>query len=107
MIKRSLKNNKIEDMKEDKKYDDEKSKNQNFLSSKGNKLNINYKNNNILNMANELKKDKVNIDVKKLESMLGIKVFLINAQNKTDTQNVFDYILNISVFLDFGPFSFQ
>ena len=33
-----------------------------------------------INMANELKKNGVTVDIKKLESVLGVKIFLINAQ---------------------------
>lgn len=45
-----------------------------------------------INMANELKKNGISIDIKKLEQMLGTKVFLINAQNKADAKKVFEYM---------------
>ena len=85
MIKRSLKNNKIEDMKEDKKYDDEKSKNQNFLSSKGNKLNINYKNNNNLKIQMKLK----NLEFKKNREKEYIKMLDMQKLRKQEMiQNI-------------------
>ncbi len=47
-----------------------------------------------INMANELKKNGIEIDTKKIEQALGIKVFLLNAQNKKQVQKMFDWILN-------------
>ncbi|HAJ77625.1 MAG TPA: ferrous iron transport protein B [Clostridiales bacterium] len=41
-----------------------------------------------INMANELKKNGTVIDVNKMEHMLGVKCFLIDAQNKTACKKV-------------------
>lgn len=46
-----------------------------------------------INMANELKKNGIELDIKKLEASLGVKVFLIDAQKKQDCQKVFNYLL--------------
>ena len=46
-----------------------------------------------INMAKELKKSGAKIDTQKLENMLGIKVFLINAQSKKETKQVVDYVI--------------
>ena len=46
-----------------------------------------------INMANELKKKNEYIDTKKLEQELGIKVFLLNAQNRKEVKSMFDWIL--------------
>ena len=45
-----------------------------------------------INMANDLKKSGTKIDTKNIEKLLGVKVFLIDAQNKKDAQNILEYI---------------
>ncbi|MGN1212815.1 MAG: ferrous iron transport protein B [Christensenellales bacterium] len=47
-----------------------------------------------INMANELKKSGREINIKKLEDLLGTKVFLINAQNKVQVKEVVTFALN-------------
>jgi ferrous iron transport protein B len=46
-----------------------------------------------INMANELKKSGRSINTAKLEEILGTKVFLINAQKKSEVQKVVDFAL--------------
>lgn len=46
-----------------------------------------------INMANELNKFGKKIDTEKLQQLLGVKVFLINAQNKQQVKQVVDYAL--------------
>ena len=47
-----------------------------------------------INMANEISKTGRKIDIKKLEDLLGVKVFLINAQKVKEVREVISYTLN-------------
>ena len=47
----------------------------------------------LINMANEVEKQGKIIDVKKLEKLLNIKIFLVNAQNKKQVKNIFEDIV--------------
>ena len=49
-----------------------------------------------INMANELKKQGKVIDIEKLQKLLGIKVFLIDANNKNQVKNVVKFALKNS-----------
>ena len=49
-----------------------------------------------INMANELKKQGKQIDEKKLAKMLGLDVFLINAQSKKQSKQLLDFALKKS-----------
>lgn len=51
----------------------------------------------IINMANELNKNGIKINAKKLEQSLGIKVYLIDAKVKKDVKDLFYKIINNSV----------
>lgn len=47
-----------------------------------------------INMANDLKKTGKKIDIQKLETILGQKVFLIDAQNKKQAKTVLEFVAN-------------
>ena len=47
-----------------------------------------------INMANDLKKTGKKIDIEKLETILGQKVFLIDAQNKKQAKQVLEFVTN-------------
>lgn len=47
-----------------------------------------------INMANEFKRNGTIVNIKKLETLLGIKCFLIDAQNKHQSKQVLNYCIN-------------